>query len=104
MSRLQKETIEMFDYHKKYYQKNRERILERQKKYNKTNGKSKFRKWYRKEHPNVKHYDSYCDFETHHKLAINSGIESSHEWAECHKMGLMPDMIYADPSRAFRRK
>ena len=52
----------------------------------------------------VIHRDSYCDFETHRELAINSGINESREWWECHKMGFMPDGIYWEPGRAFRRQ
>ena len=48
--------------------------------------------------------DSFYDFETHRELAMNSGIKESREWKECHQRGFMPDEIYADPSRAFRRK
>ena len=59
---------------------------------------------YRKEHPNVKHYDSYHDFETHRELAMNSGIENMREWRECCKIGLMPDGIYCNPHKKFRRK
>ena len=65
---------------------------------------SKFHKLlYRKKHPNVKHYDSYHDYETHHQLAMSSGIRTQKEWFECFKQGLMPDGIYTDPSRVFRR-
>ncbi len=61
---------------------------------------------YRKKHPQVRKYayDSYHDFETHHELAMSSGIQSQNEWLECFKLGLMPDGIYQSPYRAFRRK
>ena len=59
---------------------------------------------YIKEHPNVKRHDSYHDFETHRELAMNSGIESMREWAECSRRGLLPDGIYSHPEDVFRRK
>ena len=80
---------------------------EKQREYNRDNKERRNKislEWYRKKHPNAKHYDSYCDFETHRELAIHSGIQSKQEWRECFKLGLMPDGIYADPERVFRRK
>ena len=62
------------------------------------------KKSYLKIHPNTRSHDSYYDFETHHQLAIHSGIQSNQEWLECHKMGLFPDGIYANPAEAFKRK
>ena len=60
---------------------------------------------YRKiKNPNIKRHDSYHDFETHHQLAINSGIQSQREWRECYIRGFMPNGIYIDPERSFRRK
>ena len=58
---------------------------------------------YRKKHPNVKHYDSYHDYETHHQLAMSSGIRTQKEWFECFQQGLMPDGIYQNPNKVFRR-
>ena len=58
---------------------------------------------YRKENPNAKRR-SFYDFEAHYQLAIHSGIQSNQEWLECHKMGLFPDGIYANPAEAFKRK
>ena len=59
------------------------------------------REWERKNrNKNFHHYD----FETHRELAMNSGIETQREWWECHKMGLIPNGIYADPPQAFREQ
>ena len=60
---------------------------------------------YRKiKNPNIKRHDSYLDFETHHQLAMSSGIQSQREWYECHRMRLLPDGIYQNPNKAFGRK
>ena len=66
----------------------------------------KSREYYREKHPNCKHRYGvfHHDFETHHQLAINSGIETVLEWVMCHKMGLFPDGIYVNPADAFKRK
>ncbi len=64
--------------------------------------------WKKKKNPNYKsrrdRRDAHYDFETHHQLAINSGIRTEREWYECHKIGLFPDGIYQNPNTAFRRK
>ena len=62
------------------------------------------RKSYLKIHPNTISHDSYYDFETHRELAISSGIQSHPEWIECYKLGFMPDGIYRNPDREFKRK
>ena len=57
----------------------------------------------KEKNPNAKHH-SFYDFETHRELAINSGIQSQREWFECFKLELMPDGIYQNPNKVFRRK
>ena len=82
------------EYQRQYHRDNKER-------------RNKMRtEYYRKKHPNYKpRRDSpHYDFETHRELAINSGIQSQREWHECYKLGFMPDMIYFNPDKAFRRK
>tara|TARA_B100000029_G_scaffold438802_1_gene454991 strand:+ start:319 stop:615 length:297 start_codon:yes stop_codon:yes gene_type:complete len=88
------------EYYKEWREKNREKHKEYQ------------REWYikkaKKKDPNYKFpskgLDAYHDYETHHQLAICSGIRTEREWTECFQRGFMPDGIYSDPSRAFRRK
>ena len=58
----------------------------------------------KEKNPNAKHRGFYHDFETHHELAINSGIQSQRDWYECHQRGFFPDGIYSQPNQAFRRK
>ncbi len=60
--------------------------------------------YYRERWRNKNPMQTYHDFETHHQLAINSGIETVLEWVMCHKMGLFPDGIYANPNQAFGRQ
>ncbi len=65
------------------------------------------RQWYlkkeKKKDPNYKPQITYHDYETHHQLAIYSGVRAEREWRECHQRGFMPDGIYRDPSRSFGR-
>ncbi len=87
--------------------KDPEKRREYQKEWKKKNSKynSKYQRNYRKiKNPNVKHHDSYYDFETHRELAMSSGIQSQREWRECYIRGFMPNGIYIDPERSFRRQ
>ena len=96
------------EYHREWREKNKERNSDRHREWREKHmeyQRAKSREYYREKHPNCKHrYGAYHDFETHHQLAINSGIETALEWRECVKLGLMPDGIYQNPADAFKRK
>ena len=93
-----KDQKDRMEYHREWRNKNPNYMKEWRKK-NPNAGWER----YRKENPNAKRR-SFYDFETHHQLAINSGIDTAFEWVMCHKMGLFPDGIYANPAETFKRK
>ena len=97
------------EYHREWREKNKERNSDRHREWREKHmeyQRAKSREYYREKHPNCKHRYGVVnhDFETHHQLAINSGIETALEWRECVKLGLMPDGIYQNPADAFKRK
>ena len=103
-----KENPEKF---REYYKRNKKRILEKQREYQKTRDPKKQkeykRNWYlqyrQKKNPNYKPKVTFHDYETHHQLAMGSGIRTHREWVECYKLGLMPDGIYIDPAASFSK-
>ena len=70
----------------RYYQKNRKK-------------RDQYRKnYYHKHEMKIPHRYSY---EEHKELAKYSGIETSYEWFECYRMGLMPKGFYCKPNEVF---
>jgi hypothetical protein len=107
-----KDRKKRLEYQNKRYHTKRKQILEYIKKYQKKPEvklrKNELQRIHYSEKNNVdKRFlksTEYYDYETHHELAMNSGIESSYEWIECYKLGFFPIGIYRDPSLAFGSK
>ena len=97
------------EYVRKWRKKNPNYQIEYKKK-NPEKHKEYQRKWYikkaKKKDPNYKPskgLNAFHDYETHHQLAMSSGIRSEREWTECFQRGFMPDGIYSYPAKAFKR-
>ena len=112
------------EYNREYYQKNKEKIREHNQK-NKEKNKEKQREYDRKNKEKKREYKEknkekireykekrlgrkikrrvFYDLETHRQLAMNSGIETTVEWLEVYKMGMMPDGIVSQPSESFKK-